>query len=320
MRIVYLNGIIEEHSWHEMRSLFWHRHFVAMVLVLAGIVFVLRPYDDLVRFDILRLTVFYASSVICFLVLLVGSVFLTQKAGRVVYSWMTVTFAIVGATLFGVGVSLLLGADLLSLAEFLLVTLFNLVFGFLGEVILVSFLLAGIMRDVRGQKSVHSMPIHYEAEAAPECPQLAETPPPRADPMIDLFGSDFRVREILALSAEAHYVSVLLVGNRRKLVRGKISEAVEQLPADSGFIIHRSHWVAARALAGVIQDGRNCFVELTNGNRLAVARHRVQETLNWAEKLGLQAKRRHEGRLSTDDLNDADHRPRRHHRRRHAAN
>ena len=295
MRIVYLNGIVEEHSWHEMRRLFWHPHFVAMVIFLAGLVFVLRPYDELIGFDILRLTVFYVSGVICFLVLLVSSIYQIQSVGRVVYTWVPVSFSIIGATFFGLLLSLILGAPLMSFAEFVLVLVFNLIFGFLGEVILGTFLLSGIMRDIRAESQMVVIPqrveiaplIHSEARA------LAAPISPVTDREItvEIFGHEFLECEIVALSADAHYVSVQLVGNRRKLIRGKISEAVERLPSDLGLSIHRSHWVASRGVVGVVQEGRNSFVELTNGTRLAIARNRVQETRDWVERMGLEIKK-----------------------------
>ena len=280
MKIVFVNGTREELEWREMRQFFWHPHFVTLVLALSGIVVALRPYDDMVDLSVMRLTIFYANAVLCFVFTLVTSVYLVQLRGKTIYAQLHVIGSVCTATIYGMHSSTLLGAATPSWQSVLLVILFNLVFGLLGEVILVSYLLRPILRDVR-------RPASAATGMAASANVAAATPPPAAPSTalsVHILNTDFLLSEILALSAEAHYVAVHLKSGQKRLLRGRISDAAGAMPENAGRLIHRSHWVAGWAVEDVEADARQTMVVLVDGSRFPVARTKVAELRDWLGK------------------------------------
>jgi hypothetical protein len=78
--------------------------------------------------------------------------------------------------------------------------------------------------------------------------------------------------EILALSMEDHYVRVFTDAGE-SLILLRLSDAMAEVRDVQGLQIHRSHWVAARAVDGTerLSDGR-LRVHLVNGLTLPVSR------------------------------------------------
>lgn len=82
-------------------------------------------------------------------------------------------------------------------------------------------------------------------------------------------------RELIALEAEDHYLRVhTSLGS--ELILARLSDAVAQLDGYDGLQVHRSWWVAADAVSGlVVQDGR-LALQLRNGLTAPVSRtHRT---------------------------------------------
>ncbi|MEF3048853.1 LytTR family DNA-binding domain-containing protein [Pseudotabrizicola sp. L79] len=288
MRIVFVNGTQEQITWHEMRQLFWHPRFVALVMSISAIVVALRPYDDLINFNALRLTIFYANGVLWFLVFLVGTVYLTQRFGLTVFSMITVPLATTGATMIGMVSGVLLGAPFPLLSDLFLVTVFNCIFGVLGEIVLASFLLPGIMRDIRGQAAepkAPTVPPHVISPYAVAPSLVPETSTAPHFGNVLILGTSFALPQILAIKADEHYVQVFLTSGQTRLLRGRMSDAVAAMPETAGRLIHRSHWVAAQAVSGVQSDARSTMVVLRDGTKLPVARGRVPEIKEWIETL-----------------------------------
>jgi DNA-binding LytR/AlgR family response regulator len=69
------------------------------------------------------------------------------------------------------------------------------------------------------------------------------------------------------------------------LLRGRISDIEAQLAPDLGLRIHRSHWVAARAVAA-LHRGASWSVRLLDGSELPVARARREAARAWVAALG----------------------------------
>ncbi|WP_435260130.1 LytTR family DNA-binding domain-containing protein [Thioclava sp. FR2] len=228
---------------------------------------------------------------------LVGSVYVTQRMGRTVYASLVVAVSIILATVYGVISATLLGAQIPPLIDVVLVAIFNLVFGVVGEVIFVSFLVPRILRDIASQPLIQpdyaaknetiQSPVSDASVSALSDPLATELKQPvvMRDPVINILGIDFRSEDVSVLSAEAHYVSVVRRDGKTKLLRGRISEAADAMPPELGRMVHRSHWVAAHAVDTLVQDGRNHVLLLKDGRRLPVARNRQHEIRNWVEHL-----------------------------------
>jgi DNA-binding LytR/AlgR family response regulator len=79
---------------------------------------------------------------------------------------------------------------------------------------------------------------------------------------------------VLCLQMEDHYVRVHHQGGSR-LVLTTMGQAQEALGPAKGLQVHRSWWVAERAIAHAIVEGRNVRLRLTNGLVVPVARSAI---------------------------------------------
>lgn len=83
-----------------------------------------------------------------------------------------------------------------------------------------------------------------------------------------------RSRHLLCLQMEDHYVRVH-TPDGSVLVLIPLKQAIAELDGVEGMQVHRSWWVARRAVAGVVADSRNLRLRLTNGVEAPVARANV---------------------------------------------
>lgn len=99
----------------------------------------------------------------------------------------------------------------------------------------------------------------------------------------DLLGA--RPAEVLCLSMEDHYVRVHTTGGSR-LVLATLAQAIAALKGAPGLQTHRSWWVAEKAVARTVADGRNLRLELVNGVTAPVARTSVAavRAAGWLER------------------------------------
>lgn len=81
-------------------------------------------------------------------------------------------------------------------------------------------------------------------------------------------------QNLLCLQMEDHYVR-LHTDQGSELVLMPLSQAIAELNGLEGLQVHRSWWVARRAVTSVIEDGRNLRLKLSNGLEAPVARASV---------------------------------------------
>lgn len=89
-----------------------------------------------------------------------------------------------------------------------------------------------------------------------------------------LLGTD--PSQVLCLQMEDHYVRVHTASGSR-LVLATLSQAMAAMDGAEGLQVHRSWWVARRAVERVEQHGRNLRLRLTNGMTAPVARSAVAQ-------------------------------------------
>jgi hypothetical protein len=82
--------------------------------------------------------------------------------------------------------------------------------------------------------------------------------------------------QVLCLQMEDHYVRVHTASGSR-LVLATLSQAIGALKGADGLQVHRSWWVAGKAVERVEQHGRNLKLKLTNGVTAPVARSAVAQ-------------------------------------------
>jgi DNA-binding LytR/AlgR family response regulator len=93
--------------------------------------------------------------------------------------------------------------------------------------------------------------------------------------------------EVLCLQMEDHYVRVHTAGGSR-LVLATLAQAISALKGAPGLQVHRSWWVAEKAVTGVVADGRNLRLQLANGITAPVARSAVAavRAAGWLDRAG----------------------------------
>ncbi len=92
--------------------------------------------------------------------------------------------------------------------------------------------------------------------------------------------------EVLHVEADLHYLQVTTALGRA-MVLGSLA-AVEAHFGDQGLRVHRSHWVALRAVRGVRRQGDGWVVDLRGGASMPVSRRRVAQV---RERLGVDFRR-----------------------------
>jgi DNA-binding LytR/AlgR family response regulator len=101
--------------------------------------------------------------------------------------------------------------------------------------------------------------IHWPGKVIAEAPTLPYAPQPEAAPnrFTDRLPLPLRSAKVIALEAEDHYLRVHLEGGQSTLILMRLSDAIAELPKDTGAQTHRSWWVAKDAVRGVTKsEGR----------------------------------------------------------------
>lgn len=81
---------------------------------------------------------------------------------------------------------------------------------------------------------------------------------------------------LISISGRNHYVDVV-TGSGRTSVLMRFADALDETAPTDGIQIHRSHWVAADAIRGIIREGAKIWVDVDGGARLPVSRnHRAK--------------------------------------------
>lgn len=296
MQIVYLNGARLHLTWHELLAQFRHPLFVGMILALGATIVLIGPYDHLLGFGALRLAIFYASAFSSFTFLLLFALWLCHRNDWPAYSLLTVGFAGLGSTCVGLSVALLLGAPMPSTTDLLLVTGFNLVFSYLGEIVHAAFIMPRIIAELRGlprhqaragflRPDIESARTSVIVTDKAHPPPAISAPPTRPKETVVIFGRQFLSGEIEVIEAEEHYVGISTRDGKMHLVRGRIADAIAAMPEMSGRQVHRSYWIAGDSVQEFRADGGAYFVRLRSGRLVPVARGRAADVRNWCEHL-----------------------------------
>ncbi len=101
--------------------------------------------------------------------------------------------------------------------------------------------------------------IHWPGKVIVERPQAAHIPQaePTTSRFTDRLPLALRGATVIALEAEDHYLRVHLDGGQSTLILMRLSDAIAELPTETGAQTHRSWWVAKDAVRGVTKsEGR----------------------------------------------------------------
>jgi hypothetical protein len=131
-----------------------------------------------------------------------------------------------------------------------------------GQTVLVCLVYMGLHVALHAVLRRSAGPAPSGASSDPDAPRILRRLPPR-------LGQD-----LLCLSMEDHYVR-LHTGQGSTLALMSLSQALEELDGLDGLRVHRSWWVARRAVEGVVEDGRNLRLRLKGGLEAPVSRASV---------------------------------------------
>ncbi len=82
--------------------------------------------------------------------------------------------------------------------------------------------------------------------------------------------------DLVSLSVQDHYVEVV-TARARHLVLMRLSDAMRESGEKTGFQIHRSHWVARKAIASVKKNNGKVSIVTSGGDELPVSRSHVSK-------------------------------------------
>ncbi|MEO0983245.1 MAG: LytTR family DNA-binding domain-containing protein [Pseudomonadota bacterium] len=101
--------------------------------------------------------------------------------------------------------------------------------------------------------------------------QDADEPAERTVAFMDRLPARFKTAQLFAVSAEDHYLRVHTdLGETLILMR--LSDAIRELPAETGLQTHRSWWVAKSGVADVRRDNGKLVLMLKSGAAAPVSR------------------------------------------------
>jgi len=112
-------------------------------------------------------------------------------------------------------------------------------------------------------------------ETGPRAPRAKPPDPPFLSRIPANLGD-----RLLWLKMQDHYIQVVTEKGEH-LMFLRFSDAMEELSGYDGMQIHRSYWVARRAVRGVRRQGRRMFLRLPDGSDLPVSRRYAAAVLAW---------------------------------------
>jgi len=107
--------------------------------------------------------------------------------------------------------------------------------------------------------------VSWRRPAAPEVPAARAEAPPRG------LALKADLSRLLAVTAEDHYLRLHLDGGEKPLLLYRFGDALADLRDMDGLQVHRSAWVADRAVRSAERAGRRWWLRLTDGTRLPVS-------------------------------------------------
>lgn len=111
-------------------------------------------------------------------------------------------------------------------------------------------------------------------------PRADHAPPPPDHAALVAGNRSFPVETVLRLSAQGNYVRVI-TDSAEVLVPGPLSDLAAAMPETLGALVHRSDWVATRAITAAYRDGRNTVLDLVDGTAVRVASSREARVRDW---------------------------------------
>ena len=110
----------------------------------------------------------------------------------------------------------------------------------------------------------------------------SDQPPAPAEPVAPALPLPPGFGPVYAIKGEDHYVRIIGEA-REELILMRMRDAIDRLGNVDGLRVHRSWWVAKKAVASVRRNGRTAVITLTSGHEVTVARDMMPQlrTAGW---------------------------------------
>ena len=95
---------------------------------------------------------------------------------------------------------------------------------------------------------------------------------PKANRFAERLPMPFRSAPVIALQAEDHYLRVHFQNGQSTLILMRLSDAIAELPADTGAQTHRSWWIAKEAVRSVVKGEGRATLNLDHAIKAPVSR------------------------------------------------
>lgn len=276
----FVNGTRAQLTLHELLGFFREPGTVACFVMAAVALFVFQPFPDLAALPMAEEVVFWGvmfpGAFLVYLVTILGMARLRAPA----YTVIGHLVSSLASALYAPDLAVALGMDpaATTMSDRVLVFAFALVWAVGIEFLMVTYLLPAYLRKLEGEEDgvwSHDLPSYADQPFDP----LAG-----ASRRVVLLGRSFALPDLLLVTADEHYVHIHTLQGRQML-RGRMSDVEAQLPDSWGLRIHRSHWVASRTVKALHRGRDGWTLELTDGQRLPVARARREAVADWVARI-----------------------------------
>lgn len=291
MRFVFINGHTERFTLHELLSVFRHPASITTLAVAGALIIWLAPDQWVTELAPAQAVIYWGLLLpACFMAYL-GSLVVLARLRPVAYSIFAHLFCAVFSALFTPLLQYLLNIRPSDPAAIPIEFGFTLVTSCMIELFCTTYLARFIApRSARQRLAAEQAPPPGPVSQPATRPTATTSPEPGepaiAPPIVVLLGRSFRLADLRLISAEEHYVRIH-TPTAQDLLRGRISDIEAQLPETHGLRVHRSHWVATRAVRGLNRQREGWTLDLCLGIEVPVARARRDSVRDWLRHNGL---------------------------------
>lgn len=244
-----------------------HRNFWLFVGMVVGLLVLLNTHDYQSRMSIWATAIVWLTCtltlVFLYLSLLTGCLLLAQRLENFsIYIPIIGVLTMSANSFLTIWVVSLLADQPYDVAEVVGHIPYNIALGLIFEAVYFAFVHPAIIADISGSN--------------PAKPTVK---------MIQIGPQKFPEDMLYHLMSQDHYVEIR-TPETSQLIRGRLADAVSQIDPDQGILVHRSHWVAKKAISKAIGPRVCKCLELSDGTKVPVARSRITEVNDWLREHG----------------------------------
>lgn len=284
---LFVTGRRERLSYPEALRLIHSPATYAVSLASILLFAVFHPSDAVRDLEIHQATLFWAQALAGFFVMLQTLSWLSFRQGQTMIVPLVTLVVAMAVTLISAHVLGWQTGTEVPLRDLLAFWMFHWSVMVLAEFLIVGLAMDRILAPLRpaptGGPARAETAGRDDLASPPQRDQTGNPTPlvaPPAAPELRLQGVRIGADEVVQIVAEEHYLRIVTDG-RSRLLRGRMADVDGQMPVSLGLRVHRSHWVAARAVAGLRRTDFGLALVLADRTEVPVARARQAEVRAW---------------------------------------